>query len=100
MTPELLDDLKDMFHPGSHFTAAPIPFSVALTERGVAATASLDAPAHPFGFIFLPLRFVDVSTVAVNYFLLAVQQFLHHLRIMNLGRGHYRRMSEPAGIGA
>ena len=100
MTPELLDDLKDMFHPRPHFTAAAIPAPLAFTEGRVAPCAELDAPAHSVSFILLPQLFIDVSAVAINCCLLAVQQIFQVLRVMDFGGGYERRMRYSLGVGA
>src|SRR5215203_2780662 len=100
MTPNLLDDLKDMFHPRAHFTAAAIPAPLALSERRVAPPPELDPPAHAVSFILLPQRFIDVSTVPINYCLLAVQQILQVLRVMHFCRSHNSRMGHSFAVGA
>src|ERR1051325_3545471 len=98
MTPKLLDDVKDMFDSSAHFTLPPIPLPVAFTQRGVALPTSLDAPAYSFGLVVLLQFSIDVSAVAVNYFLLAVQQIFHQLRVMHFGRGHNRGMCHSPSI--
>src|SRR5215470_2320014 len=98
MTPKLLDNVKDMFDSSAHFTLAPIPLPVTLTQRGVTLPASLDAPAHSRGLVVLLQFGIDVSAVAVNYFFLAVQQIFQLLRVMHFGRGYYRSMRHSPGV--
>src|SRR5919109_4184107 len=94
MTPEPLDDVKDMLHLRTHTALAPIPFTVALAQRSVPMAFALHAPTDLELLIQLLLLVVSISAIAVDLFLCTVNQGFHQLRIVHARRGDHRGVGQ------
>ena len=87
--------MEDIFHFRSHPALPPIPLPVAVVKWSATVAAALHPPTLSAPFLNLPLRLVNIGSVAIDCLLLTVQQLLHHLRVVHFGRGHHRAVRQP-----